>query len=120
MKMAFVKYGFVHLATRRFTFISLPGGLAGVRFPGGLNGGKHFNGGTMTARELVRVANLTSGTIATLTGLARYEDQDRFIAWLFKPVSRSIGIFNGELADFGDNILFACQNAGRIYQNHGD
>lgn len=72
----------------------------------------------MLREHLIELSNLSSGTIARLTGLTSYEDQDRFINWLFKPISKSINILNGELADLGPNLLFGCQNAFKIYKRY--
>jgi len=62
---------------------------------------------TMNAEQKQSIANLSSGTIAHITGLAKYVEQDEFIAWLF---------VEGDVIVFGENALCACANAAKAWR----
>ena len=68
----------------------------------------------MTKAELKKVTQLSSGTIANITGVTKYEELDEFINWLYRPVSE--GVVMGETVYAGHNALSACMNAYCLYQ----
>jgi len=72
----------------------------------------------MKIKELLEVSNLSSGTIAGLTGMKTYAEQHVFINWLFEGLT-SDDFPNGLIIHYGDNAMNACKNAYRAYSSWG-
>ena len=72
----------------------------------------------MNHKQLIEIMSISSGTIALITGLKNYNDQDLFVNWLAKPIFDDI--LMGELANYGNNNMDALQNAYKIYIRHGN
>ena len=71
----------------------------------------------MTKDELSDVANLSSGTIATITGMTTYEELEAFKNWMFQPLGNNLGRYQGEIVAFGFTVLEALENAHLVYIN---
>ncbi len=69
----------------------------------------------MTSTELAGIVELSDGTIATITGLRTFAEQDDLFRRLF--AIDADGKFFGERAEFGANTLFALKNAHALVSN---
>ena len=70
----------------------------------------------MTKEQIQKIATMSSGTIGKALDTHLYNEIDKFIQWLFRPLDD--GMICGQLVSFGENLSIALSNAVKVYNRH--
>jgi len=74
----------------------------------------------MTVNDLIEISTLSSSLILLKLNSDKYEDMDHFINWSFSTLmpktEKDNEVLNGELANFGNNLIEGLNNLILVYK----